>query len=171
MTLSIAQRALAATSFVLLACCAIFLYFYLSNQSQKAVLNANLASLQATVGKINAGRRSADASDPLLFTPAFPRDPPDLALASAVLASASGSGVSTGPIQTTTGSGEKIGNETYRTTVLNLTISGSLPQILNFFDRMEQAGIRTVVFDNIRLEAGSGQWIVQLQAIAYAQPQ
>jgi len=78
--------------------------------------------------------------------------------------------VTTGPIQTTTGSPEKVGDTTYRTTVVNLTISGSLPRILNFFDRVEAAGLRTVVFDNMRLEPSNGQWSVQLQIIAYAQP-
>jgi len=171
MTLTIAQRALAIASLFLLACCAIFFYYYLENQSKKSSLDANLLGLRTTVAKINAERQAPDASDPLLHTSAFPRDPPDLALASSVLASAAGSGVSTGPIQTTAGTDEKVGSDTYRTTVVNLTISGSLPQILNFFDRMEQAGIRTLVFDNMRFEAGSGQWTVQLQAIAYAQPQ
>ncbi|MGH2460751.1 MAG: hypothetical protein ACRDIY_17995, partial [Chloroflexota bacterium] len=96
--------------------------------------------------------------------------PPDLALASSVLASAAGSGVSTGPIQTTTGADEKIGDDSYRTTVANLTISGSLSQILDFFDRLEQTGIPTLTFDNMRLENTGGQWTVQVQVIAYAQP-
>ncbi|HVC34303.1 MAG TPA: hypothetical protein VNL16_12400 [Chloroflexota bacterium] len=171
MRFSLAQRLLAATSVILLGCCAIFGYLYLSNQSQKAALDASLVPLQATVTSLNAAAESRDASDPLLYTAAFPRDPPDLGLASAVLSSAAASGVSTGPIQTTAGGDEKIGSATYRTTTVNLTISGSLPRILNFFDRMEQAGLRTVTFDNIRLETGNGQWIAQLQIIVYAQPQ
>lgn len=171
MTLTIAQRALAILSLFLLACSAIFFYYYLVNQSRKVGLEASLSSLRASVARINAERQAPDASDPLLHASAFPRDPPDLALASSVLASAAGSGVSTGPIQTTTGSDEKVGDDTYRATVVNLTISGSLPQILNFFDRLEQAGMRTLVFDNMRLEDASGKWTVQVQVIAYAQAQ
>jgi hypothetical protein len=171
MTLTLAQRILAATTFILLALCTFFGYSYVSDQSQKSGLDARLATLQATVDKINAASEAPNADDPLLHTPAFPRDPPDLALASAVLSSAAGSGVSTGPIQTTSGGSEKIGSTTYRTTTLNLTISGTLPQILNFFDRMEHTGLRSLVFDNIRFEAGNGQWIVQMQILAYAQPE
>ncbi len=169
MTLTVAQRALAVASLFLLACCAIFFYYYLENQGKKAALAAELSSLQTTVARINAERQAPEASDPLLHSPAFPRDPPDLALATSVLASATGSGVSTGPIQTTAGADETVGNETYRATVVNLTISGSLPRILNFFDRMEQAGIRTLAFDNMRVEADNGNWTVQVQVIAYSQ--
>lgn len=171
MTLSRAQRILAAICFILLAGCAALGYLYLSAQSQKAELNANLATLQATVDKLNASLESPNASDPLLRSPAFPRDPPDLDLVSAVLASAAESGVSTGPVQTIPGGSEQIGASTYRTTELNLTVAGTLPQILNFFDRMEHAGIRTLVFDNIHLDSANGQWTAQMQIVAYAQHQ
>ncbi len=171
MTFSPAQRLLAAICFILLVGCAALGYLYLSARSQKTELEASLATLQTTVNRLNLSLESPNASDPLLRTPAFPRDPPDLSLVSAVLASAAESGVSTGPVQTMQGSSEQIGTSTYRTTVLNLTIGGTLPQILNFFDRMERAGIRTLAFDNIRLEPANGQWTAQMQIIVYAQHQ
>lgn len=171
MTFSVAQRLLAVTSLVLLAGCAVLGYLYLSAQSQKADLEASLATLQTTVDRLNLSLESPSASDPLLRSPAFPRDPPDLGLASAVLTSAAESGVSTGPVQTMQGNSEQIGTNTYRTTVLNLTIGGTLPQILNFFDRLERAGLRTLVFDNIRLEPANGQWTAQMQITVYAQHQ
>ncbi len=171
MTFSRAQRILAAICFVLLAGCAALGYLYVVSQSQKAQLDANLATLQTTVDKLNASLESPNASDPLLRSPAFPRDPPDLDLASAVLTSAAQSGVSTGPVQTMQGGSEQIGSSTYRATEMNLTIAGTLPQILNFFDRMEHAGIRTLVFDNIRLDSANGQWTAQMKIVAYAQHQ
>lgn len=168
MTLTLAQRLLAAFSLAMLLGCAILAYLVLANQGQEAALGARLPRLQATLAQTDAAE-PLNANDPLLRAPAFPRDPPDLALASAVLSSATGSGVSSGSIQTTEGGTERIGSNTYRVTTLSLTISGTLPQILNFFDRMEQAGLKTIVFDNMRLETSSGRSTVRLQIVAYAQ--
>lgn len=141
-----------------------------SNQAQKAELTATLAPLATRIAILNATARPSSASDPLLQSPAFPREAPELGLASAVLSSVTASGVSSGPLQTMTGPPETIGSTTYRTTVMQLTITGTLPQILGFFDRVEAAGLGSVVFDNMHLTPENGRWSVQVQIIVYAQP-
>jgi len=171
MKLTIFQRVLAALGFAVLAACALLLYLYLGDQGRKAALAARLASYQATATALEAAARAPGANDPLLRVPAFPRDPPELDLSTLVLTSAAASGVSVGPVQTSPIGTEKIGSGTYRTVTVSLTITGTLPQILNFFDRVEQGGLRTVVFDNIRLTPEQGRYTAQLEVIAYAQPE
>ncbi|HLH72137.1 MAG TPA: hypothetical protein VKX96_02555 [Chloroflexota bacterium] len=161
------QKFLAGASMALLVFCAIVGYQYSVEQSQKAELNARLASLQSTINKINAAE--ANGNDPLLRNPAFPADPPNLDLASVILSSAAASGVQASPFQAVSGQPEKIGNDTYRTITVNLIITGSLPQVLNFFDRVEQGGVRSLVFDNMQVQLVNGRWTVQMELIAYAQ--
>jgi hypothetical protein len=170
MTLTPFQRFLAGTGVAVLVVAAILGYVYLNNEARKATLEKQLATLQATVDKINQANTAGDLTDPLLTTPAFPANPPNLDLATIVLNSAAQSGVTTGPLQATTQGTEKVGNNTYRTVSMNLTISGSLPEILDFFDRVERGGIRTLVFDNIQVDPSSDHWIAQMQLIVYAQP-
>ena len=122
------------------------------------------------MNQINAAAASGDSSDPYLATPAFPQNPPNLDLTSLVLTSASASGVSTGAIQVATQGNEKIGSNTYRTISMNLSVTGTLPQVLDFFDRVERGGVHTLVFDNMRLDPGDGRWTSTLQLVVYAQP-
>lgn len=170
MRLTVGQRLLIVTTLAAILGAAAFGLADRSNQAQKAELSAKLASLATPTAALNATAQSPATSDPLLHTPAFPRDPPELGLASAVLRSAAASGVSSGPIQTTTGPPETIGSTTYRATIVQLTVRGTLPQVLGFFDRLEAAGLRTIVFDNMHLAAENGVWSAQLQIIVYAQP-
>ena len=169
LALSTFQKFLAGATMALLVFSAILGYQYNSEQSQKAELEARLASLQSTISKINA--EEANGNDPLLIKPAFPANPPNLDLASIVLSSAAASGVQASPFQAVSGQPDKVGNDTYRTIIVDLTITGSLPQILNFFDRVEQGGVRSLVFDNMHVESINGKWTVQMELIAYAQSQ
>jgi hypothetical protein len=73
-------------------------------------------------------------------------------------------------MQSTTLGTDKVGDNTYRTVTMNLTVTGTLGQVLDFFDRVERGGMRTIVFDNMHVEPANGRWTVQLQIIAYAQP-
>jgi FlaG/FlaF family flagellin (archaellin) len=170
MALTIPQRVLAGVSLILLLLSALIASEYFDSVGRKADLQKRLATLQTTVNKINASNASGDNTDPLLREPAFPTNPPNLDLASLVLTSASASGVTTGTIEATTQSTEKVGANTYRTVSLDLNVTGTLPQILDFFDRMRAGGIRTLVFDNIHLEPTNGHWNLQLEVVAYAQP-
>jgi hypothetical protein len=163
------QKALAAAGLAAFLICAIFGYLYLANEGQKEELVRRLAALQATVDQINQGAASGDQSDPYLSTPAFPANPPNLALATDVLASASQSGVTTGPLQVTGEGTEKVGSNTYRTMTMSLTVSGALPQVLDFYDRVEQGGVNTLTFDNMHLVPSDGRWTAQMQLIVYAQ--
>ncbi|HUX86745.1 MAG TPA: hypothetical protein VMW65_07060 [Chloroflexota bacterium] len=169
LALSSVQKFMAGATMALLVFSAILGYQYNSEQSQKAELEARLASLQATISKINV--EEANGNDPLLAKPAFPVDPPNLDLASIVLSSSAASGVQSSPFQAVSSQPEKVGNDTYRTITVDLTIVGTLPQVLNFFDRVEQGGVRSLVFDNMHVESVNGKWTVQMQLIAYAQSQ
>lgn len=168
MTLSPLQRLLTGIVLALVVVAAALGYQYVVALQQRAVLLGRLANLQATVDKLN--QRAAKGDDPLLRDPAFPVKPLNLELAGIVLDSAAASGVSTGALQSTTLATEKVGANAYRTATLNLTVTGAFPQILDFFDRVERGGIRTVVFDNIHVEPSNDRWTVQLQLIAYSQP-
>lgn len=168
MILTPVQRFLAGASLAVLVFCAVIGYQYSVDQGQTTDLNARLAQLQSTVSKINAATESG-SNDPLLHTPAFPTTPPSLDLSSLVLTSAAASGVSTGPLQAVTGGTNQINGHTYRTITMDVTITGNLSQILNFYDRIEQGGIRTLTFDNMHLSDSGGRWTVHLQVIAYAQ--
>jgi hypothetical protein len=170
MILNPVQRFMAGAILAIAVITAIVGYEYLANLAHRAELARQLATLQATVDKINAASASGQGDDPLLHEPAFPAQPPNLQLAGVVLDSATVSGVTTGILQSTTLGTDKVGDNTYRTVTLNLTVTGTLPQVLDFFDRVERGGIRTVVFDNMRVEPSNGKWTVQLQLIAYAQP-
>jgi type II secretory pathway pseudopilin PulG len=168
--LTIVERWLGGASLALLLLSALLGYQYAVNQQRAAALEQQLTTLQQTVSQINAAAQAPDASDPLLHTAAFPTSPPNLAVASLVLSSATASGVNTGPLEATTQGSEKLGSNTYRTETMNVTITGTLPQVLNFFDRVSHGGIRTLVFDNIQVEPNDGEWTVHLQLIVYAQP-
>jgi hypothetical protein len=170
MILNPAQRFLAGAILAFAVISAIVGYEYVTNLAHKAELARQLSTLQATVDKINASTAAGQGDDPLLHEPAFPAQPPNLQLAGVVLDSATASGVTTGSLQSTTLGTDKVGENTYRTVTLNLTVTGTLPQVLDFFDRVERGGIRTVVFDNMRVEPSNGKWTVQLQLVAYAQP-
>ena len=170
MTLSPLQRFLAGTSLSLILIAIVFGFQYVDASGRKADLARRLATLQGTIDRANLTVSNGQGSDVLLTQPAFPANPPILELASAVLNSASASGVNTGPLQATSQNTDKIGSNTYRTVTMNASISGSLPQILDFFDRIERGGIHTLVIDNIHVESVTGRWTVQLQLIAYAQP-
>jgi hypothetical protein len=164
------QRFLGGAIVALVAIAAILGYEYYGTLARKAELARQLTTLQTTVDKLNAAAASSQGSDPLLHDPAFPPDPPNLQLAGIVLDSATSSGVTAGSLQSTTLGTDKIGDNTYRTVSMNLTVTGTLPQVLDFFDRVERGGIRTIVFDNMRVEPSNGSWSVQIQLIAYAQP-
>src|SRR4051812_2422241 len=139
---------------------------YLDAGGRKAGLERQLATLQSSIDRANLDAATGNG-DVLLTDPAFPSAPPNLELASIVLNGAAASGVTTGPLQATTQGTDKIGSNTYRTVTLNISISGTLPQILDFFDRVEHGGIHTLVFDNIHVDSVVGRWTVQLQLIAY----
>lgn len=145
-------------------------YEYLANEGRKADLEHRLATLQTTVDKINASAKAGDGSDPYLTTAAFPATPPNLDLATLVLSSASQSGVATGPLGVAAQGTEKVGNNTYRTMTMTLTVSGTLPQVLDFFDRVERGGLHTLVFDNLHLTPADGRWTADVQLTVYAQP-
>lgn len=145
-------------------------YLYLANEGKKADLNRRLATLQSTVDEINQSARQADGSDPYLAEPAFPQTPPNLDLATLVLASASRSGVTTGGFQVTSQGTEKVGKNPYRTMTMTLTVAGTLTQVLDFYDRVERGGVHTLVFDNMRLDPSDGRWTAQMQLVVYAQP-
>lgn len=164
------QRVLAVAALTAFVLCAVVGYLYLADAGQKDNLSRRLAALQATVDKINQSAASGDASDPYLSTPAFPANPPNLDLATVVLSSASQSGVSTGPLQVTSQGTDKVGNDTYRTMSMSLTVTGTLPQVLDFYDRVERGGVQTLTFDNMHLEPSDGRWTAQMQLIVYAQP-
>ncbi len=170
MPLTTLQRVLAGACLIILVICADVGFQYVSNQSEKTDVTRRLAALQATVDKINASTAAGDANDPLLTTPAFPQNPPNLDLASLVLTSAAQSGVTTGPLQATSQSSDKVGNNTYRSVTMSVTAAGSLPQILDFFDRMERGGIKTLVFDNIQVDPSTSRWTAQMSVVVYAQP-
>lgn len=170
MILSPIQRFLAGGCLALIAIAVVLGFQYLAAGSTKAALSLRLATLQSTIDQANLAQANGNGSDVLLTDPAFPTAPPNLELASVVLNSAASSGVSTGPLQATTEGTDKIGANTYRTVTLNVSISGSLPQILDFFDRIARGGLHTIVFDNIHVDSAAGRWTVQLQLIAYAQP-
>ena len=170
MTLSPLQRFLAVTSLSLIVIAIVFGFQYVDAGGRKADLARRLTTLQGSIDRANLAAANGQGGDVLLTQPAFPANPPNLELASVVLNSASASGVTTGPLQATTQSSDKIGSNTYRTVTMNASISGSLPQILDFFDRIERGGIHTLVFDNIHIESVTGRWTVQLQLVAYAQP-
>jgi hypothetical protein len=170
MSLNSLQRFLAGTSLALIIIAIVFGFQYLDASGRKADLARRLATLQGTVDRANLAIARGQGDDVLLTQPAFPANPPNLELASIVLNSASASGVNTGPLQATSQATDKIGSNTYRTITLNVSISGSLPQVLDFFDRIERGGIHTLVFDNIHVESVTGRWTVQLQLLAYAQP-
>ena len=170
MTFSPMQRLLAGGCLALIAIAIVLGFQYMDAGGRKADLVKRLATLQGTIERANLAQASGDASDALLTDPAFPPAPPNLQLASVVLNSAANSGVTTGPLQATTQGTDKIGVNTYRTVTLSVGVSGSLPQILDFFDRIERGGIHTVVFDNIHVDVAAGRWTTQLQLIAYAQP-
>jgi hypothetical protein len=167
MILSPVQRFLAGLALALVVVAAILGYLYYDNLGKKADLTRQLDALQGTVAKLNG---SGSADDPLLFSPAFPARPPNLELAGVVLDSATASGVTASSMQSTTLGTDKVGDNTYRTVTMNLTVTGTLGQVLDFFDRVERGGMRTIVFDNMHVEPGNGRWTVQLQIIAYAQP-
>jgi hypothetical protein len=164
------QRFLGGAIVAIVAIAAVLGYEYYGTLARKAELARQLTTLQTTVDKLNATAASSQGSDPLLHDPAFPAEPPNLQLAGIVLDSATSSGVSAGNLQSTTLGTDKIGDNTYRTVSMNLTVTGTLPQVLDFFDRVERGGIRTIVFDNMRVEPSNGSWSVQIQLIAYAQP-
>ncbi len=170
MTLTPVQRFLAGLSLALLAVTALLFFQYLDDLGRKNDLSRRLAALQQTIDRVNAAAASGADSDPLLHTPAFPANPPNLDLASVVLSSAAASGVALGPLQATTQGTDKVGANLYRTVTMSVTVTGTLPQILDFFDRVERGGVRTLVFDNIHAEPVDGRWTVQMQLVVYAQP-
>jgi hypothetical protein len=170
MILSPLERFLGGAILAFFVVAAILGYEYYGTLARKAELARQLGTLQATVDKINATAASDQGNDPLLHEAAFPPQPPNLQLAGIVLDSANASGVSAGTLQSTTLGTDKVGDNVYRTVTLNLTISGTLPQVLDFFDRVERGGIRTIVFDNMHVEPSNGKWTVQIQLTAYAQP-
>lgn len=170
MTLNPIQRLLAGGSLALIVIAIVLGFQYVDNGGRKADLARRLATLQGTIDRANLALANSQGTEGLLTQPAFPANPPNLELASAVLNGAAASGVTTGPLQATTQGTDKIGSNSYRTVTMNVSISGSLPQILDFFDRIQRSGIHTLVFDNIHVESITGRWTVQLQLIAYAQP-
>ena len=170
MSLSPTQRFLAGASLAVLVVAVLLGLQYLDNVGRKADLLRRLTTLQATVDRFNAATAAGENNDPLLATAAFPQNPPNLDLASVILASASASGVSTGTLDATTQGTEKIGVNTYRTIATTITITGTLPRVLDFFDRVERGGVHTLVFDNIHADTTEGHWTVRVQLIAYAQP-
>jgi hypothetical protein len=169
LTLTPIQRVLAAGCAALFIIMLVLGFEYLDAGGRKAGLERQLATLQSSIDRANAAAASGNG-DVFVTDPAFPNAPPNLELASIVLNGATGSGVTTGPLQATTQGTDKIGANTYRTVTMNISISGTLPQILDFFDRVERGGIHTLVFDNIHVDSVAGRWTVQLQLIAYAQP-
>lgn len=143
-------------------------YQYAQAGTRRDELNGQLATIQATVDKLNADYGTG--GDPLASPPAFPANPPNLDLASVVLSSAAASGVNTGPLTVASQGSEKLGNDTYRSMTMNLTVTGTLPQLLGFFDRVERGGIHTLAFDNMKLDpTPDGRWTAQIQLIVYAQ--
>jgi hypothetical protein len=169
-SLSPTQRFLAGATLAILVVTVLLGLQYFDNVGRKDDLNRRLAALQATVDRINAATAAGENGVPLLTTPAFPQNPPNLDLASVILASASASGVSTGTLDATTQGTEKVGANTYRTVATTVTINGTLPRLLDFFDRVERGGVHTLVFDNMHADATEGRWTIQVQLIAYAQP-
>jgi hypothetical protein len=170
MILTPVQRFLGGAIVALVAIAVILGYEYYGTLARKAELARQLTTLQATVDKINAIAAANPGNDPLLHEAAFPAQPPNLQLAGIVLDSATTSGVAAGSLQSTTLGTDQVGNNTYRTVTMNLTVTGTLPQVLAFFDRVERGGIRTIVFDNMHVEPSNGKWTVQIQLTAYAQP-
>jgi|GEM_PF-6077964 len=165
-SLSRLQRFLAGAGLAALLLSGLLGNTYLNNRAQKAELQAQLADLQTQINKINAagGLTVSGAVE-------FPSSSPDLELASLVLNSAAASGVTTSPLQAGNHGTAKVGSNTYRTVILNVTVSGTLPQILDFFDRVERGNIKTVAFDNLRVTTtDDGHWTATVQVIAYAQP-
>lgn len=163
LTLTPVQRFLAGAALALLLICALLGYQYGQSQARRNDLAAQLATLEATANKLNADGAGVNGSAP------FPTGSPNLELTSLILNSAAASGVSLSPIQAAAQGTDKVGSDTYRTVAVDVTVEGTLPQILDFFDRVESGNIKSIAFDDLQGAATAGRWSVRVQVIAYAQ--
>lgn len=157
------QRFLAGASLALLLVSALLGYQYGQNQARRNDLAGQLATLQATANKLNAERAGSDGPAP------FPSGSPNLELTSLILDSAAASEVTLSPVQAGAQGTDTVGSDTYRTDTVEVEVKGTLPQILDFFDRVERGNIKTIAFDDLHATAMEGQWSVRARVIAYAQ--
>ena len=163
LTLTPLQRFLAGASLALLLVSALLGYQYWQNQARRNDLASQLATLQTTANKLNAERASSGRPAP------FPNGSPNLELTSLILDSAAASDVTLDPIQAGALGTDTVGSDTYRTVTVEVEVKGALPQILDFFDRVERGNIKTIAFDDLQATDSEDQWSVRARVIAYAQ--
>jgi hypothetical protein len=99
----------------------------------------------------------------------FPKSPPGIDLAEAIVRSARETGNEVLGFQASAVGADQIGSGTYRVVKLTLRLRSGPAQLARFFEQVEASGTATLVFDNIDVTETGGQWEVAVDLLTYAQ--
>ncbi len=158
------QTALAIAAGILLAASVYLGLGLAASLDQRDQLAAQLQSLEQTFATLTTGSSQTQSVEA-----PFPKAPPGIDLADAVVKAARESGNEVLGFQSSAVGSDQVGSGTYRVVKLTLHLRSDPASLAKFFDRVEQSGITTLVFDNIDATSNGDRWDVSVDLLTYAQ--
>lgn len=158
------QTALAIAAGILLAATVYLGFGFSESLGQRDQLAGQLRSLERAFDTLTSGSDQSQSVEA-----PFPKAPPGIDLADAVVKAARETGNEVLGFQASAVGSDQVGSGTYRVVKLTLRLRSGPTSLARFFDRVERSGIATLVFDNIDVTANGDRWDVSVDLLTYAQ--
>ncbi len=158
------QTALATAAAILIAASVYLGAGFVESLSQRDQLAGQLTSLERTFDTLTSGSGQTQSVEP-----PFPKAPPGIDLADAVVRAARETGNEVLGFQSSAVGSDQVGSGNYRVVKLTLRLRSGPASLSRFFDQVERSGIGTLVFDNIDATSNGERWDVSVDLLTYAQ--
>lgn len=157
------QTALAIAAAILLATSVLLGATYIESLAQRDQVAGQLQSLERAFASLTAGSSQSQSAEA-----PFPAAPPGIDLADAIVRAARETGNEVLGFQASAVGSDQVGSGTYKVVKLTLRLRSGPTTLARFFDRVEQSGLATLVFDNIDVTAIGDRWDVSVDLLTYA---
>ena len=158
------QTALAIAAGILLVAGVFLAVGFGESLGQRDQLASQLKSLEGAFDTLTAGSSQAQVVE----SP-FPKAPPGIDLADAIVKAARETGNEVMGFQASAVGSDQVGSGTYRVVKLTLRLRSGPTSLAKFFDQVERSGTATLVFDNIDVTSSGDRWDVSVDLLTYAQ--
>jgi hypothetical protein len=142
---------------------------YLGGQDQKRALDTQYHTLETTLQRLVTGRDGAQSTDDVTVAAlAFPKNPPAVELTDLIIRAARESGLEVVSLHSAPVATEALGDGNYRVARVDLRLRGDGSRLAVFLDRIERAGLPTLVVDGLDLVRDGDALETSLQILSYA---
>ena len=167
LTLTLPQIALAVATALVVAANVYFGVTYLDARQQQRALDHQYRGLEDALQTLVSSTGSPDGVGQVGAL-AFPPSPPSVELTDLVIRSARDSGVEVVSLRSVAAPNEAIGGGEYRAVRVDVRLLGDGARLSDFFGRLEEGDLATLVVDNLTISSESGRAELTAQIVAYA---